>query len=102
VKARRSWDGGKARVVAVSSDTISDQDRLRGTTGARAGEAVIFCQDPGLKAFKQMGCEADGPLHGIFAIRAGKVIWKDVGFAAFSDIESITHLLARNPVAPNL
>jgi hypothetical protein len=79
--------------VAVSSEPIGDYGRLRRLVGAEPEEPVIFCADPGLAAFKQMGCEDDGPLHGTFVLRGGKVIWKDVGFTPLEDLGALGRVL---------
>jgi peroxiredoxin len=105
VEARRSWGDGKVRLVAVSSDTIADRERLGRILGVQAADPVEVCEDPKLTAFKKMGCEDDGPLHGTFLIKDGKVVWGRIGFTPFANVEVLAGLLAtrggKAPRAPS-
>jgi hypothetical protein len=93
VRERRGWGDGTVPLIAVSSEPIRDYGRLGRLVGARPEDPVVFSADPGLAVFKEMGCEDDGPLHGTFVLRGGKVIWRDVGFAPFEDVGAIGRLL---------
>jgi FtsP/CotA-like multicopper oxidase with cupredoxin domain len=92
VRERRRWGDG-VQLVAVSSEPIGDYGRLRRLVGAGPADPVAFCADPGLAVFKDMGCEDDGPLHGTFVIRGGKVVWKDVGFVPLEDLGALGRVL---------
>ena len=79
-----------AVIVAVSGQPIGDGDEAIKALGAEKVDRFHLLIDADHNAFRDFGCFADGPLHGIFLLdRDGLIRASYVGESPFNDTEEI-------------
>jgi FtsP/CotA-like multicopper oxidase with cupredoxin domain/peroxiredoxin len=90
VREARGKLGRDAEVVAVSSRRIADTARALTALGITEADRFHLLVDEGHQAFRDFGCYADGPQHGLFLIdQAGVIRSSYVGEAPFSDNKQV-------------
>ena len=88
-EARRSR-GADVEIVAVSSRRIADPARALQLLGVEPADKFHLLVDEPHRAFREFGCLANGPQHGLFLIdEAGVVRSSYVGETPFGDTEQV-------------
>jgi peroxiredoxin len=86
VRRARTSLGPDDEIVAVSARKVADPSRALQALGVEAADRFHLLVDPDHRAFRDFGCYAGGPRHGLFVIdREGLVRARYVGASPYND-----------------
>jgi FtsP/CotA-like multicopper oxidase with cupredoxin domain/peroxiredoxin len=96
VRQARGSLGPDAEIVAVSSMPVADASAALKTLNVSDGDRFHLLVDEGHRAFRDFGCYADGPLHGLFLIdRGGMICARYTGNEPFDNNSDVVRRVRR-------